>query len=40
MDKSTALLSLDCNSPNKKGCKHLKFCYKETFQPITDYCAL
>lgn len=40
MDKSTALSSLDCSSPNDKGCKHLKLCYKETFQPITDSSAL
>lgn len=40
MDKSTALLSLDFNSPNDKGSKHLTLCYKETFQPIADYSAL
>lgn len=39
MDKSTALLSPDYNNPSDKGCKHLKLCYKETFQPIRDYSA-
>lgn len=39
VDKSSAPLSWDVNSPNDKGSKHLTLRYKETFQPMADCSA-